>query len=433
MNTITLGGLPIYEDEEIVGLNRFIMRTGGSRYGRGWFLMRRSDYDTLAQASANGVTQLVMKGDPGPGLSVNVVVAGAEPISTAAGSDQQKDVVKVTVYDQRCQNFSPIHKAYNVWQTGFPLDGSNNPTCYTSTLNGGSPWSWAAALTDAEIIRTTPANVPSWHPYNLIWLNVPAARAIDDVAARLFYVVAFNHQGTSSVISSLNLLQPGEQVASNGTLYQQAFAMGVVVGGGPALRNLTRLPTNIAVTFPAQQSGSDPYAGGHFYYAKTVASGINGASGGIIALPVGEVPAIWSGSAWSNQTLLDAIAADLAPRFGTFISQPFTQIELVGIWPFTPDGMYRQVEWISDKDGARTILKSDNAKDWLPTDQLNDPLMGVSPQEVVSLGGGLASIGSGGTKYVNTSGSLPTGGQHYQVLEIIDTIGTWGIDWPRFH
>jgi hypothetical protein len=253
------------------------------------------------------------------------------------------------------------------------------------------------------------------------------------VAARLFYVVAFNHQGTSSVISSLNLLQPGEQVASNGTLYQQAFAMGVVVGGGPALRNLTRLPTNIAVTFPAQQSGSDPYAGGHFYYAKTVASGINGASGGIIALPVGEVPAIWSGSAWSNQTLLDAIAADLAPRFGTFISQPFTQIELVGIWPFTPDGMYRQVEWISDKDGARTILKSDNAKDWLPTDQLNDPLMGVSPQEVVSLGGGLASIGSGGTKYVNTSGSLPTGGQHYQVLEIIDTIGTWGIDWPRFH
>lgn len=31
------------------------------------------------------------------------------------------------------------------------------------------------------------------------------------------------------------------------------------------------------------------------------------------------------------------------------------------------------------------------------------------------------------------AGDLPTGGSHYQVLMVIDNLGTWGIDWPRFH
>lgn len=433
INTITLGGLPVFEDAEIVGLNRFCMRTGASRYGRGWFLMRRSDYDTLA---ASSTAQLVMNGDPGPGLTLTIVVAGAEPINVATGSNRQNDLVKVTVYDQRATNFSPIHKAYNVWQNGFPLDGSNNPKCYSSTLNGSNQWTWGQLLTDSEIIGTSPAGLPSWNPLNVIWQNVPSARALDDVAARLFYVVSYDHQSSASIVSSLSLVAPGSQRADNSTLFQQATTMGAVIGGGPAIRNLSRLPAQIAVTFPGQQSGSDPYASGDWYYAKTVSGGITGATGTTIALPVGEIVAIWSGSAWSNQSTLDSIASDLAQRFGSFISQGFAQYEVAGIWPFKPDGTYRQVEWISDKDGARTILKSDNAKDWLPTDQLNDPLFGVCSQEVIALGGSISGQGSGGIAYVTGGGSsLPTGTGQYKVLMLVDNLnpGTPGWDWPRCH
>lgn len=402
LNTITLGGKPVYDAPEgVVGLNRFCMRTGASRFGHGAFIMLRSDYDSLVSGGSNA--PLVMNGSPGPGLTLTVVVAGAEPISVATGSDRSKDLVKVTVYDQRATNFSPIHKAYNVWQNGFPLDGSNNPKCYSSTLNGGSTWSWGQLLIDSEITGAAPVGTPAWAPLNIIWQNVPSARALDDVAARLFYVVSYDHQSSASIVSSLSLVAPGSQRADNSTLFQQATTMGAVIGGGPALRNLARLPAQITVTFPGQQSGSDPYNNGDWYYAKTVSSGIAGAAGAAIPLPVGEIIAIWNGSAWANQSTLDSIASDLGPRFGQFIAQGFAQYELAGIWPFKPDGIYRQVEWISDEKGARTILKSDNAKDWLPTDQLNDPLNGVCSQEVIALGGGIAASGAGGIQYIATA------------------------------
>jgi hypothetical protein len=32
-----------------------------------------------------------------------------------------------------------------------------------------------------------------------------------------------------------------------------------------------------------------------------------------------------------------------------------------GIWPFRPDGNWRQVTWISDKNGARTIVSTATA------------------------------------------------------------------------
>jgi hypothetical protein len=425
-NALQLGGLNVWEAPEgTVGLNRFVCRSGASRYGRGVFCMIRKDYNTLKAGGGGGggggsggssstpyIQTLTMKGDPGPGISMPVIVAGAEPMLTGIKQDQgDNDLLKVTVYDFRAQNYTAVHKAYNVLVQGFPLDASDKPICYQSTLTSGSgggakiPWTWHDLLIDAEIIANPPGDLPAWTPYNLVWDNVPSSRALDDAAAQLFYIVGFNpFDKTGPGASNYSLFAPGTGFPSNTSLYQGMPPGALLSGQAPntpraAERNLIRFPKSFDVIFPGV-GGNDPYD--HRQYRSLGNdSGIDTAAGtpnGI--LQVGSQIAVWNGTAWVNQSDLDVVAADLAMRAGKFISQDYGQAEFAGIWPFQPDGVYRQVEWISDKNGARTILKSDNARDWLPTDQLNDPINLTAPQEVIGLGGMGDSIGPGGVNYV---------------------------------
>lgn len=412
LNTTTLGGLSTYDPPDVSALNRFVCRSGASRWGTGVFVMLRSDYLTLA---TQATTTLVMKGDPGPGLTMTVVIGGAEPIITTTDPNPGNDLVKVTVYDIRAQNFGSVQKGYNVMVDGFPLDGSFNPVCYSTTLESGSTWPWKDLLTDSEIIAYTGDDdvflqyLPGWTPFNIIWDNVPSARALDEIAAQLFLVVGFNpFDPTGPGASNYILVQPNGGFSSNKDLATQAENSGARLAGdtpgtnGGAQRNLYRLPKTFKVIFPGI-GGKDPFD--HRAYVSQQNSEINNATGAPGIVQMGMMPAIWNGSAWANQSTLDMVAMDMATRAGAFISQNFGQLEYAGIWPFQPDGVYRQVEWISypkghPQEGARTILKSDNAKDWLPTDQLNDPINLVSPQEIVGLGRSYGTIGAGGTKYV---------------------------------
>ena len=99
------------------------------------------------------------------------------PASTGTGGDDQtaKDMVYVGVFDKRCRYGNPVNKAYNVQRDGFPLDGSNNPLFYASTLNSSSEWTWDQLLGDASL-PLTPATV-SWKPRNLIFDNVPKGKS----------------------------------------------------------------------------------------------------------------------------------------------------------------------------------------------------------------------------------------------------------------
>src|SRR6185312_2828395 len=431
LNTVTIGDLPVYDPpENVVGVNRFVMRTGASRCGRGVFLMIRKDYEKLVTdtAKAGGATTLKMSGDPGPGLTLQVILAGAEPVSTTVGtSNRDTDLMKVTVYDLRAKNFLPINKFYNVMQDGFPFDGSNKPVCYQSTLKasdpgpGFEPWSWSGLLADAGIFAasgdTMPGDLPSWSPYNLVWDNVPLCLILDDIAAQLFYVVGFDHQQAAIAdaqtlfppyLSARGTEQQSTGYAANFDLINQIEPKGALlkgsIAGDPASaeRNYNRLPGKINVVFRGT-GDSDPYST-HRSYTSTVKTGF-GSSDYSIVLNVGTQFAFWNGSSWANQSALDTVAADLAARAAIFISQGFGQAEYAGIWPFRPDGRIRQVEWVSypkghPQEGARTIIKSDNAKDWLPTDSLNDPINLTTNQEVIGLGGSASSIGSNGTKYI---------------------------------
>jgi hypothetical protein len=421
LNTITLsaGGqtFPAYDPpgnpKDFAGINCFRMSTGASRYGVGCFAMLRGDYETLVdQAGTNAQATLAMNGSPGPGVSLTVILSMAEPLVTGVGeASSENDLMKITVFDRRCQNFGPVKKSYNVMSQGFPQTSGGLPQCYTSTLNGGmspptpaSPaWTWAQLLNDSSAFPTSqqPDDLPSWNPYNLIWDNVPLNRVSDDIAARLFYVVAFDHQNcTPGKNYGLNLFAPGNGFDENDDVFTSANQY--IVGGGDADRNSTRLPGQIVVTFQgynADDPTTDPFK--QRSHEKNVT--IQGGSTDIrIPLHIGEQVAIYSGGAWANQSTLDSIATDMAPRAAAFIAQDFSQYEFPGIWPFKPDGNYREVIWLSEPAprGARTIIKSHNAKDWLPTDALRDPINLVSNQEVVGIGTTTATIGAGGTKYV---------------------------------
>lgn len=383
----------------VLGLNRLCLRTGASKYGKGVFVMVRGDYDALVTAAGKSAqATLNLTGSPGPGVTINVIIAGSEGLVQSVSSDDSTDMVKVTVYDTRCRNFNPVKKYYNVMQQDFP-QSSGKTKCYSSTLNGSSPWSWHDLLKDANLFLEAqiPADIPSWTPYNLCWSDVPFARCCDDVAARLFYVIAFDHQkSTAGNNYGLNLHAPGDSFDENDQTFQQAVLY--QTNGSDADRNNYRLPGAIKVCFQVYNADdpiTDPYA--HRTYEKQVTVG-GGSTDIVIPLHCSENVGIWSGGAVANQSDLDAIATDLAGRAFTFISQDFAQYEFPGIWPFRPDGTYRQVEWISDATGARTLVRKDNAKDWSPTDALADPINLVSNQEVVGIGQMNFAISPGGTK-----------------------------------
>src|ERR1019366_3444364 len=68
LNGITIGGKPVYEAAAGQSSNIFETHTGASRYGRGRFLMVRSDYDALISGLASGsqTVSLVMSSGPAP-------------------------------------------------------------------------------------------------------------------------------------------------------------------------------------------------------------------------------------------------------------------------------------------------------------------------------------------------------------------------------
>lgn len=412
-----------------------------------------------------------MQGYPGTGVTIPVLLGGAEPIVQAANNDNSIDFMRVVVYDLRAASFL-LQKSYNVVQDGFPFS-SSTPICYSSTLKSSNPWTWAQLINDMGVCRMDPqnpqpSNLPTWTPYNLIFDNIPALDALDDVAGQIFMVVGFdytqqfpyalqlfnplpytssqfgsnNSGGTGQTLigvigSPPNVKIPDYGFQANADLMTQANLQGVIINGvppagdGESERNLGRLPGQISVTFPGS-GGTDPY-GAQRFYIKLTATG-QGSMDFIVPLHIGNVIAGWNGSAWANQSALDAIAKDMVPRAVAWMNQPYGQGELGGIWPFKPDGIFRQIEWVSDEEGARTIVSGGNRFDWLPYKSLEDPIGLVSKQEVLAYGSGITGVTQSGVKFVTGGGgSLNSLGQYqYQVFQMVaQRVSGW--DWPRFH
>ena len=441
--TITKGGgdggsgtaYPVYEVVGIKNANRFMMRTGASRYGVGVFLMLRSDWNDISNESSVTLDMQSGDGDPSPGLSLQMVPVKAEACITTPGDDDTSELVKATFYDMRCQNydvFAPNGEsqgaAYNVMMDGFPQD-SGQTKCYDETTNSGSPYSWDYILGRMFTSQPTPDDSPDWKPYNLIWDAVPICRVIDDVARRLFYVVAYDHQANDADFGC-RLQAPGDSLDANDSLHNDADPY--ITAGGLADRNQQRLPGQCDVVFQvANLDTSDPFAQRIYTSSQSIPNGNGDLK---CTLHIGEYIVIYAGGSMSTGGA-DNIASDMVSRLAGWQWQDFGQQEYVGIWPFRPDGQWRQVEWISDSQGARTILSNDNRFDWNPEDSTRDPINPYANQDLTPVGSVNVAAGSMGAKCIWKAGmGLPSGVQ-YQVFQ--RTLPSYGppdaLDYVRFH
>lgn len=401
INGITLGGKPVYDDPAFLGCNVFASHCGAGRYGVGYFAMARADFGILnAQANSTGdpisTFPLVMTcpNDQGPGLNIQVVLAGATPLSVSVGNAQNignhpTDMVQVKVVDQRKLRFTPIDKRYNMMSqagTGFSWDSANSiPRCYPSTLKSGTePWTWSDIVADiGNGCPAMPAGAPTWIPYNLKWPQTPLARLVDDLMSRLYYVVGWDINANQWTCNT-----PGKMNGANTAMFNQAVSANTA--GGVIARNLSNAPSKFLVGFTSFNTvnSSDPYdLTGGYATTKTYLETVNNLSQSPTQpLACGEAIALWDGSVFSNEAQLQAIADDLAPRAYAAMTPTTGEYEYAGIWPFSPDGAIRGVMWVSDGEGARTVIRINNDRDFKPLDDIKRVMEAWSNQLVTGIG-----------------------------------------------
>ena len=436
--TLTLGGKTVWSIPGDPAVNYFYSRTGASNYGYGFFMLTRADFMALLGGSTNTVI-LEMTGSYGPGLTQDVVLAGAEPYATTTGDVRSNgstessagnlptDLMRVKVIDQRCFMDTPVDLSFNVasqgtsdtpFSTGFSWDSTHSIiNCYPSTLKStNTPWTWAQIFDAVSSAYTStpaqPSNMATWTPYNLIYDQVNGCLATDDIANRLYYIVGYN-----APTNGLTLNVPGVMTSDNTTMYGRAMSQALNAGGIGA-RNPGRLPAIFSVNFRCfNVDNVDPYAG-----TRTVkfSETVNASGSATQPLACGEAIAIEQGGAIVNNTQLQAIADDIAPRKYTMLSVVPEQREFLGIWPFAPDGAIRSVLWVSNDRIQKTVIRLNNDQDANPQSDFRRTMDQLSSRLTVGLGASQVSVDAG-SKTQQVWGAF--GGKNV-VLCTIDSNGT---------
>lgn len=382
--------------------NYFDMFAGAARFGSGRFLLREADYRELEQSRADGLTTLTLECRDYGGqqdnqeLSIPVALAGATPYSRGVPDTNgapAEHIVEVALFDRRVKTaaFDPISKNYNC-QTA-DLGGIAE-----STKNGSQEWTWADAFADAGgefLIGGGSAVMPTWKPRNLSWKGVPRGRVIDDMAARLFLVVGFR-----PTLGRWVLHAPGTLTATNSRLLSDAIKIGA---SGETISNVLRLPREIVVTFPiaTDPSTSDPFGRPTYEKAVPTATGLGGQSQ---AIHCGEYWAVGYGGRIVNQKDLDAVAADLAPRFVDSLNAPIATYEIPGVWAFEPDGAIRAIRWICGPSGSLTMVRLNNGREWSPLDEtLRTAREAAYNQTLVTIGEPAVHSSANGVKMLRRS------------------------------
>lgn len=351
VNGITLKGLPVYDPptNSLEPVNFFEMHTGGARYGWGKFLMRESDYETIAKTDP--VSLVMSSGDNASGqqLTFDVVVAGYFPYSTSVATGDTviaHDMVSVIVFDKRRNFYGEINKQINVQVQGFPLNSDNTPITYNSSnqASGGTLHTWSDVFTNVLNVQTkgiANAKLPSWNPRNMSFDNTPQGQAIDYAAGRIIQVVGFD--GSNFAIYDI-----GVQSSANTSLASKMASYRIA--GGLGNTNNASLPDQIGVTFRHYDNTASITDKDDAFNAPNYVKTVNTTFGSEYTLPLmfPDYVAITAGSTTRlNDTELTTVATDLVARWSKKAMQNRSEEVFAGIWPVFPDGKIWGIRWSS--------------------------------------------------------------------------------------
>lgn len=426
---------PVYDDplDNIPGGNCICTYSGGNRFGIARFLMLRSDYTAMAGYAGSGGEVRIDMYDGTTTLTFYFILVGALSYSSAFGGssasigDQERDMVEAVLFDKRCLKALGINKAYNVQKDGLSVDSNDSLEFYSTTLSNNNQWSWSGALTNTSVYDgSSVPSTPAWKPRNLIFDGIPSSRVLDVFAAHLGWIVGYDY-----ATEKYTLWTPDQQHASNAA----ALDYGYLLSGGLTQRHSARLPSAYTVQFPAKDlDNADPFTNRR--YTKSVSTG-GGNPGVDYTLHIGNYVAIWKDGAWYNQTELDAVATDVAAREFAKASVPIGEFELIGLRNVRLDGRVRGIKWVNDCNGARTIIRFNDERDFNPMQDLQRLTETISNQLVIGGGSTIVGLTMGGTRIVwggsgGAAGNEAIGTEQYQHHQMI-TQNTDGWEFPLFH
>jgi hypothetical protein len=370
MNQILIGGVPVYEAKGTAALcpNSYDLCTGAARPGVGRFLIRRDQWERQLLSRANAVVDVVMSspkaadGQGGNGdLTIPSVVIGIVPISSAWRGGDTADLVQAVVMDRRALLLQlPFAYAFNVEDAGQYVNDQGVARYYPSTLNGTDPWTWAQVLTAVGAEFADPAyggtlDGLGFYPRNLIFDATNRARAIDRVAAILGMVVGYDWE-----TNKVKLYQP---TYHDGDTEGEAIlaTMQAKVGGSDGQRQSRRVPGRIRMAFPVVDlTRSDPNVT-HWHYED------GGGTGGTTTVNLTEYRAYYRAGACLNHSIfvpplggLAVIAAAVADNHRRRLEGQPGEYVYASLWKLKLDGYVRGIRWISDANGARTVIRVNN-------------------------------------------------------------------------
>jgi hypothetical protein len=425
LNSIKLGGKTVY-DAPLGGrpTNVFTMYTGGSRYGTGRFLMLASDFNALMEDTPAGMVTLEMNGSPGPGISFSVCLAGAIPYVTSptasdgnpASTQSFANMVEAIVFDNRWQLTDPISNYLNVQQQWFPYSGSGwtTPIFYKETANGDmtTAWQWSDVCTQLNVDPEIPDPVPSsWKPRNMIYDNVAEGKVLDDVAGQLFLVVGFSDDSyTTTDFYNPGKSQGGNSQSDSGNTATLQQASNYIIAGQDWVRNSSRFPNKLGVTFPVYSGSSDPYSdisadptsgnNTRCYEVDVNQTGEGGSQTFTVPMTYGNFVAIYSGGSVANTSELTTVANDVGGRWYTMMQLKMSEKKYAGIWPFVPDGLVRGIQWVSNANGATTTIRFNDERDFSPAMEPMRAVDSISNQLIIGMGTTQSTTAPQGSRFI---------------------------------
>lgn len=462
MNTATLGGKPILDPPvgNTAATNMFAMYTGASNYGVGAFLMNSTDYYALIKADTKntGEVILVLQADGSPGISMNVILAGATPfvtgmvdltgklvnsqIQNGVGSSPN-EILEVTVFDKRVLFTHPVTAAVNVQVQGFPQTNTSTPVLYSNTYTGSNAYTWQAALSSSTQgamnlpdYIAIPTPIPTWNPRNLTYDGDPICRVVDDICGQLYLVAGYRWNNPGGTNDNVELYNPGQLNTNNSNLTNSS--LGSIVGGEAWQRNPSRFPTGINVNFrvynaddptnPFPLAATNGFSAGNKVRDYTVSvtnSTGNTNSNFYLSISYGSYVGVLSGGAVVNSSELDTVGKDIAARALAAMKTKVGDVQYAGAWPFETDGAIRGILWKSDNEGCTTTIRYNDDRQFFFATEMKRAVDVVSNQLVKGMGTQQAAAGPSGSRYlwgtssgkavpVKATGDLLTGGEYYK-------------------